>query len=187
MSRLVDYFVIIGYDHEKERTYTTLAVCLRSHFMSMMIFPEFYDCLGSGKRSGKILQRFPEKDWSDTPFIDGIEWVSYLTLNRAVRPKLLFPRQHFAFHHIFPCSHQHFSVPSKSPHFNPANSRRPLTRLRRTVLPTPRMGPVQRTHRAAVLRVHSDRHQCESALLRVPVLQRNRCHHPQQTDRRGRG
>lgn len=25
--------------------------------------------------SGRILQRFPEKDWPDTPFIDGIEWV----------------------------------------------------------------------------------------------------------------
>lgn len=22
-----------------------------------------------------IIQRFPEKDWKDTPFIDGIEWV----------------------------------------------------------------------------------------------------------------
>lgn len=32
--------------------------------------------LGSGKRSGKILQRFPEKDWPDTPFIEGIEWVN---------------------------------------------------------------------------------------------------------------
>lgn len=31
-------------------------------------------CLGSGSRGGKILQRFPEKDWPDTPFIDGIEW-----------------------------------------------------------------------------------------------------------------
>lgn len=30
--------------------------------------------------SGIILQRFPEKDWSDTPFIDGIEWVSYRLL-----------------------------------------------------------------------------------------------------------
>nr|CAD7393185.1 unnamed protein product [Timema cristinae] len=28
----------------------------------------------SGTSSGIILQRFPEKDWSDTPFIDGIEW-----------------------------------------------------------------------------------------------------------------
>ncbi|XP_069696125.1 myotubularin-related protein 13 isoform X2 [Periplaneta americana] len=47
MSRLADYFVIVGYDHEKER---------------------------SGISSGIILQRFPEKDWSDTPFIEGIEW-----------------------------------------------------------------------------------------------------------------
>lgn len=30
-------------------------------------------CLGSGLRAGKILQRFPEKDWPDTPFIDSIE------------------------------------------------------------------------------------------------------------------
>ncbi|XP_017780101.1 PREDICTED: myotubularin-related protein 13 isoform X2 [Nicrophorus vespilloides] len=47
MSRLADYFVIVGYDHEKER---------------------------SGISNGMILQRFPEKDWSDTPFIEGIEW-----------------------------------------------------------------------------------------------------------------
>ncbi|CAB0038244.1 unnamed protein product [Trichogramma brassicae] len=47
MSRLADYFVIVGYHHEKER---------------------------SGTSSGLILQRFPEKDWPDTPFIEGIEW-----------------------------------------------------------------------------------------------------------------
>ncbi|CAG9860140.1 unnamed protein product [Phyllotreta striolata] len=47
MSRLADYFVIVGYDHEKER---------------------------SGISNGMILQRFPEKDWPDTPFIEGIEW-----------------------------------------------------------------------------------------------------------------
>lgn len=47
MSRLADYFVVVGYDHEKER---------------------------SGISSGIIIQRFPEKDWPDTPFIDGIEW-----------------------------------------------------------------------------------------------------------------
>uniref|UniRef100_A0A1Y1NJG4 UDENN domain-containing protein n=2 Tax=Photinus pyralis TaxID=7054 RepID=A0A1Y1NJG4_PHOPY len=47
MSRLADYFVVVGYDHEKER---------------------------SGISSGIILQRFPEKDWPDTPFIEGIEW-----------------------------------------------------------------------------------------------------------------
>lgn len=47
MSRLADYFVVVGYDHEKER---------------------------SGTSKGMIIQRFPEKDWKDTPFIDGIEW-----------------------------------------------------------------------------------------------------------------
>ncbi|GFW88430.1 myotubularin-related protein 13 [Trichonephila clavipes] len=46
MSRLADYFVVVGFDHDKER---------------------------SGLSSGKVLQRFPEKDWHDTPFIDGIE------------------------------------------------------------------------------------------------------------------
>lgn len=47
MSRLADYFVVVGFDHEKER---------------------------SGKSQGIIIQRFPETDWDDTPFIDGIEW-----------------------------------------------------------------------------------------------------------------
>ncbi|XP_054263415.1 myotubularin-related protein 13 [Macrosteles quadrilineatus] len=47
MSRLADYFVIVGYDHGKER---------------------------SGASNGIIIQRFPEKDWPDTPFIEGIEW-----------------------------------------------------------------------------------------------------------------
>lgn len=47
MSRLADYFVVVGYDHEKER---------------------------GGISNGIILQRFPEKDWPDTPFIEGIEW-----------------------------------------------------------------------------------------------------------------
>ncbi|CAH0718962.1 unnamed protein product, partial [Brenthis ino] len=47
MSRLVDYFVIVGFDHEKER---------------------------GGLSNGIILQRFPEVNWEDTPFHDGIEW-----------------------------------------------------------------------------------------------------------------
>ncbi|EDW38045.1 GL12246 [Drosophila persimilis] len=53
MSRLADYFVIVGYDSDKEKTASNVCgqpIC------------------------GKIVQRFPEKDWSDTPFIDGIEW-----------------------------------------------------------------------------------------------------------------
>ncbi|KAJ0172559.1 hypothetical protein K1T71_011698 [Dendrolimus kikuchii] len=47
MSRLVDYFVIVGFDHEKER---------------------------GGLNSGVILQRFPEANWDDTPFHEGIGW-----------------------------------------------------------------------------------------------------------------
>lgn len=33
---------------------------------------------GSGASNGIILQRFPEKNWDDTPFIEGIEWVLFL-------------------------------------------------------------------------------------------------------------
>lgn len=47
MSRLADYFVVVGYDHEKGR---------------------------SGVSSGKILQRFPEVDWEDCPYTQGVEW-----------------------------------------------------------------------------------------------------------------
>ncbi|KAH8341099.1 hypothetical protein KR067_010896 [Drosophila pandora] len=53
MSRLADYFVIVGYDSDKEKTASN--VC-------------------GQPTCGKIVQRFPEKDWPDTPFIEGIEW-----------------------------------------------------------------------------------------------------------------
>ncbi|XP_068116475.1 myotubularin-related protein 13 isoform X1 [Hyperolius riggenbachi] len=46
MARLADYFIVVGYDHEKT---------------------------GSGEGYGKIIQRFPLTDWSDTPFPQGIE------------------------------------------------------------------------------------------------------------------
>ncbi|XP_052823707.1 myotubularin-related protein 13 isoform X6 [Octopus bimaculoides] len=46
MSRLADYFVVVGYDHEKER---------------------------SGVSCGKTLQRFPENDWDDCPYTQGVE------------------------------------------------------------------------------------------------------------------
>lgn len=36
--------------------------------------------VGGGVSSGVILQRFPEKDWPDTPFIEGIEWVRLFLL-----------------------------------------------------------------------------------------------------------
>lgn len=41
MQRLADYFLVVGYDHDEER---------------------------GGRSSGKIIQRFPEKDWPDCPF-----------------------------------------------------------------------------------------------------------------------
>jgi hypothetical protein len=51
------------------------------------LFSQYYLCCnlsysfsGSGISSGIILQRFPEKDWSDTPFIEGIEWVITLKI-----------------------------------------------------------------------------------------------------------
>ncbi|GCC22938.1 hypothetical protein chiPu_0001329 [Chiloscyllium punctatum] len=46
MARLADYFVVVGYDSEKT---------------------------GSVEGSGKIIQRFPQKDWDDAPFPQGIE------------------------------------------------------------------------------------------------------------------
>ncbi|XP_006129376.1 myotubularin-related protein 13 isoform X3 [Pelodiscus sinensis] len=46
MARLADYFIVVGYGHEKP---------------------------GSAEGLGKIIQRFPQKDWDDTPFPQGIE------------------------------------------------------------------------------------------------------------------
>lgn len=38
-----------------------------------------FSTLGNDTHQGKILQRFPESDWSDTPFIEGMELVSSRT------------------------------------------------------------------------------------------------------------
>ncbi|CAI5637568.1 myotubularin-related protein 5 isoform X2 [Oreochromis niloticus] len=46
MARLADYFVVVGYDLEKRV---------------------------EGEGQGRILQRFPEKDWEDSPFPQGVE------------------------------------------------------------------------------------------------------------------
>ncbi|XP_033645492.1 myotubularin-related protein 13-like isoform X1 [Asterias rubens] len=65
MSRLADYFVVVGYDHEKEQS-------------------------GSPHGCGKILQRFPEKDWEDVPFIQGIDLFcqpgGWKLLSKALEP-----------------------------------------------------------------------------------------------------
>uniref|UniRef100_A0A3Q3GT22 SET binding factor 2 n=1 Tax=Labrus bergylta TaxID=56723 RepID=A0A3Q3GT22_9LABR len=46
MARLADYFTVVGYDQEKA---------------------------GSGEGCGKIIQRFPKKDWEGTAFPQGVE------------------------------------------------------------------------------------------------------------------
>lgn len=46
MARLADYFIVVGYDQQKT---------------------------GSGEACGKIIQRFPKKDWDGTPFPPGVE------------------------------------------------------------------------------------------------------------------
>ncbi|XP_048780689.1 myotubularin-related protein 13-like isoform X4 [Ostrea edulis] len=46
MSRLADYFIVIGYDHDKDR---------------------------NGSSEGRIIQRFPETDWDSCPFTQSIE------------------------------------------------------------------------------------------------------------------
>ncbi|KAG7483367.1 hypothetical protein JOB18_046697 [Solea senegalensis] len=46
MARLADYFIVVGYDHDKA---------------------------ASGEGCGKIIQRFPKKDWEGTAFPQGVE------------------------------------------------------------------------------------------------------------------
>ncbi|XP_017259819.1 myotubularin-related protein 13 isoform X2 [Kryptolebias marmoratus] len=46
MARLADYFMVVGYDQEKA---------------------------GEGEGCGKIIQRFPKKDWEETAFPQGVE------------------------------------------------------------------------------------------------------------------
>jgi len=46
--------------------------------------------IGGGISSGVILQRFPEKDWPDTPFIEGIEWVNFFLLLFFLRYSLRY-------------------------------------------------------------------------------------------------
>lgn len=52
---------------------------VRTEHNPTFLLDEFKICFsfitGDGNRTGKIMQRFPEKDWPDTPFIEGIEWV----------------------------------------------------------------------------------------------------------------
>ena len=56
--RLVDYVVVVGYNHERERN--------RRKRGRNTLEPNYL-------RQGTILQRFPAKDWNDVPFIGEYE------------------------------------------------------------------------------------------------------------------
>lgn len=78
MSRLADYFVIVGYDNDKESE-CDICIYINTYVYNPHLFYLSAETAGnvSGQPiCGKIVQRFPEKDWPDTPFIEGIEWVS---------------------------------------------------------------------------------------------------------------
>ncbi len=46
------------------------SLCIHLSFVSLCF------CAGGGEGQGRILQRFPEKDWEDNPFPQGLELVS---------------------------------------------------------------------------------------------------------------
>ncbi|XP_062052500.1 myotubularin-related protein 13 isoform X4 [Lepus europaeus] len=84
MARLADYFIVVGYDHDKpgrvdsererQRERSSFAVGSpsngrRGQHTALIRRQE----PGSGEGLGKIIQRFPQKDWDDTPFPQGIE------------------------------------------------------------------------------------------------------------------
>ncbi|XP_065448293.1 myotubularin-related protein 13 isoform X8 [Chrysemys picta bellii] len=69
MARLADYFIVVGYDHEKT---------------------------GSAEGLGKIIQRFPQKDWDDTPFPQGIELGTKETEGEEEESGLIQPAEVFA-------------------------------------------------------------------------------------------
>lgn len=175
MSRLADYFVIIGYDHEKERMYHSFqqsfifvwTTCTKP--MDNNEIFSLYWFSGSGKRSGKILQRFPEKDWPDTPFIEGIEWVSHW-----ITWFIAFSWSFSSFYtwtNIFRICYTHFFFATF------CNFCIFFAFSLSIVLSTIRMGPIQRTLRTAFFRIGTHWYRCKSALLCVLVFQWNRCNH----------
>lgn len=58
----------------------------------LISYQNVFSLIGSGTSKGMIIQRFPEKDWKDTPFIDGIEWVITIQIyyNTIDKLKYLF-------------------------------------------------------------------------------------------------
>ena len=82
------WFQIKGWLRKRDIQWMTDVVMTISNFYycSCSYIVLLYTCIpysfvGSGISSGIILQRFPEKDWSDTPFIEGIEWVITLQIS----------------------------------------------------------------------------------------------------------
>ncbi|KAK2517216.1 Sbf1 [Columba guinea] len=85
MARLADYFVLVGYDPGKRGPLSiSFCITLLSSASLVGLQPIFAasargwfvvvgDWWGSGDGQGQILQRFPEKDWEDNPFPQGIE------------------------------------------------------------------------------------------------------------------
>lgn len=161
MSRLADYFVVVGFDHDKESKYLESHRCnlerkfFVAFFHSLLqwlsdeFFPPFtysfddslyFVLTGSGKSNGIILQRFPEHDWDDTPFIDGIEWVYQPSLNAVF-----------------------LSSSSLMLYFS--------------VLSTPRMGIIIRAARTKIFRFRFNRYWRQQAFLCLPLLQWNRLYH----------
>ncbi|KAM6073952.1 myotubularin-related protein 13 isoform 11-T13 [Chlamydotis macqueenii] len=65
MARLADYFIVVGYDHEK--------TVIPAYFLIYPVSPMIRLLAGPTEGLGKIIQRFPQKDWEDTPFPQGIE------------------------------------------------------------------------------------------------------------------
>jgi hypothetical protein len=78
--RLADYFVVVGYDHESEfsiqRRFNQSTSKVKHQLTRTNNIRNVFVFLGNDSQQGKILQRFPEKDWPDTPFIEGMELVS---------------------------------------------------------------------------------------------------------------
>jgi len=87
-SRHARWFQIKGWPRQRDSQWMTDAVITipdfyyRSCSYVILLYTYVPYCfVGSGISSGIILQRFPEKDWSDTPFIEGIEWVITLQIS----------------------------------------------------------------------------------------------------------
>ncbi len=63
-----------------------------SCFQSLRVHLSFVSlcfCVGGSEGQGQILQRFPEKDWEDNPFPQGLELVSPSQTNTEDIPEFI--------------------------------------------------------------------------------------------------